>query len=972
MYQNETPQVKLSVLTAQKPSVLSKGFSLAKDGTLQKHPGGQLAQGTCETQDLAVSDFCTLLEGLKPNQALTFGVCGHDRATVAAQGALGKVRGKLPAVARDRAHFTWPTGPGVLMLDFDPAPDTEPLTRETLLGTLYEVWPELREAPHIWRESASSCVYRADTGEELRGVMGQRVYVPVLDAHDIPRTGAALYARLWLAGHGRFDLSGSGVLLDRSIIDASVWQPERLDFAGGAQCGPGLEQRRGAPKQFNGDGAFLDSRTMADLDPNEQEQLEKLRRAAREARQPDSAAKRTQWIEARLKTVPSGKKKDMRDVLERAVTQNRLLGDFVLVSESFGQVSVAEILDNPDKFHGTRFAHPLEPEYGNDRRIARANLKAAGQPYIFSHAHGGQRFTLHRAVQTVTLEGGELPNISRKLLELMRLDGVVFTRADELVRLTEGAAHPVSHEWLQWYLTGLARFVQFDRRNKKEKMIDCPLSLARSISALSGQWNLPALEAVLTAPSMTPSGRVIQEEGFDRETGLYLHFPVNERWQTIPEHPDEQTAKAALAGLWKPFEAFPFVSPVDRGGFLAALLTSIVRPLLQTAPGFLISAPVAGSGKTLLALCVAALCGATPGVASAGRDENELGKTLLTELRHFSRCIVFDNLARPLESESLCAFLTTPHYSGRLLGTNSNISGRPVAVVLLTGNNPTVIGDLNRRLIRIAVDPGCEKPHDRRFDLEPLTYVQEHRLELVRAGLLILKAAQQSGFRHDGGRLASFEAWSDFVRNAVVWIGKKQWLDVGDPAASIDLSFAVDPETNRLKTLQNQWKRVFGKRGGTVAEAIRRATDKNAPDEELYDVLNEIAGERGTIPPRRLGNWISRHEGRIVDGSRFARCGEYHKTILWVVEKWGLGGFGGLFETYAWKTKGDKYTEQCKTTLKTLQTPNKPSCGFCVNFTPNAMDAQTKPGVCETPFDGIFTKLPEDGTECQHFEQVTR
>ncbi|WP_150109508.1 hypothetical protein [Syntrophobacter fumaroxidans] len=956
------------MLTAQKPSVLSKGFSLAKDGTLQKHPGGQLAQGTCETQDLVVSDFCALLEALQPNQALTFGVCGHDRATVAAQGALGKVRGKLPVIARDRAHFTWPTGPGMLMLDFDPAPDTEPLTRETLLGTLYEVWPELREAPHVWRESASSCIYRADTDEQVRGVMGQRVYVPVLDAHDIPRTGAALYARLWLAGHGRFDLSGSGVLLDRSIIDASVWQPERLDFAGGAQCGPGLEQRRGAPKLFNGANDFLDSRTMADLDPNEQEQVDKLRRAAREARQPDSAAKRTQWVETRLKAVPSAKKKDMRDVLERAVTQNRLLGDFVLFSENFGQVTVAEILDNPDKFHNTRFADPLEPEYGNDRRIARANLKAAGKPYLWSHAHGGQRFTLRRAVQTVTLEGGELQNISRKLLELMRLDGVVFAREDELVRLTDGAAHPVSHEWLQWHLTGIARFVQFDSRSKKEKIVDCPLSLARSICALSGQWGLPALEAVLTAPSMTASGRVIQEEGFDRETGLYLHFTANDRWRTIPEHPDEQTAKAALERLWKPFEAFPFVSPVDRGGFLAALLTAIVRPLLPTAPGFLISAPVAGSGKTLLALCVAALCGATPGVSSAGRDEDELGKTLLTELRRFSRCVVFDNLARPLESESLCAYLSTPHYSGRLLGTNSNISGRPVAVVLLTGNNPTVIGDLNRRLIRISVDPGCEKPHDRRFDLEPLTYVQEHRLELVRAGLLMLKAAQQSGFRHGGGRLASFEIWSDFIRNAVVWIGKKQWLDVGDPAASIDLSFAVDPETNRLKTLQNEWKRVFEKRGGTVAEAIRRATDKNAPDEDLFDVLNEIAGERGTIPPRRLGNWLSRHEGRIVDGSRFARCGTNQRRVVWFVQSVSYGEFGEFSQPNAWKTKGDNFTEGGETTHQTQLTH---TCGACFRYVPNAMDAQTKPGVCETPFDGIFTKLPEDGTECQHFEQVT-
>lgn len=969
MYQDETPQVNSSVsltlITAQKPAVLSKRFTLADDGTLQKHPGGQLSQGTAERRTVTIAEFGALLAGLKPNQALTFGVCGHDQAHVVAQKDLSKATGKLPVVARDRAHFTWPTGPGVLMLDYDPPRDGKPLTREELFAALDDVWPELAEAPHIWRESASSCIYRESTGAELRGVMGQRVYVPVADAQDIPRAGAALYARLWLAGYGRFDISASGAFLDRSLIDASVWQPERLDFAGGAQCGPGLEQRRGEPKLFNEAAPFIDSRTLADLSPEEQAQLETLKAAAREAMQPASEAKQAEWIEERLKAAPNGKRKEMREIYERAVRDKRLFGDFVLHLEKHGKVSVAAILDNPDKFHGARCADPLEPDYANDRRIAFVNLKAAGKPYLFSHAHGGQRFSLHRAMQTVTLEGGELQGISRKLLELMRLDGVVYARGTELARLTPtGEALPVTAEWLQWYATGLARFEQWDARAKKTKPVDCPLTLARSICALAGNWHLPTLEGVLTAPSMTPDGRVIQQDGFDDQTGLYLHSPANEAWRTIPEHPDLANVKAALAYLWTPFETFPFVSPVDRGGFLAALLTALVRPLLPTAPGFLISAPVAGSGKTLLALCVATLTGGTAGVSSAGRDEAEMGKQLLTALRFFSRCIIFDNLSRPLESESLCAFLTTPHYSDRLLGTNLYISGRPVAVVVITGNNPTIIGDLNRRLIRITIDPACERPFDRRFDLDPLRYVQEHRLDLVCAGLLVLKAALVSGFQHDGGKLASFECWSDLIRNTVCWIAENGWLEVADPAASFDLSFDVDPETTRLKSLIFEWKRVFGKRGGTVAEAIRRAKDDSA----FFDILNEISGERDRIPPRRLGNWIARHEGRIVDGSRFARCGEYNKTILWIVQDVRFERFQGSFYPNAWKCQSDKYSGEAKNTLETPQTLN---CDSCVSFTPNSTDPQNGPGVCERAPDENFSKRPTDGVGCERFERIT-
>jgi hypothetical protein len=782
MYQNDTANVKiiLTVISAQKPADLSKQFTLAEDDTLQKRSGGLLVEGTATRRTLLVSEFCGLLAELKPNQALTFGVCQHDQARIVPQKNISKATGKLPIVARDREHFTYPDKSGALMLDYDPPPDGKPLTREELLSALYGVWPELETAPHVWTTSASSCIYRSVTGEELRGVMGQRVYVPVQNAEDIPRTGLTLFKRLWLSGHGRFDVSASGALLDRTIIDGSVWQPERLDFAGGAQCGPGLEQRRGKPILFNADAPLMDSRTLADLTPEEQNQLETLQAVARKEKQNASQEQQKVWIDKRIKAMLKGKggeKKEtaLRDLLTRAVTQKRLCGDFQLVSEKYGIITVGQILDNPDKFHGARFADPLEPEYsGGDKRIAIVNLRNAGKPYIWSHAHGGTRFSLHRTVQVVQIQGGELPNLTAKSLELMRLDGVIYAREVELVRLSDGKPYPVSAEWLAWYLTGLLQFQKWDGRSEGWKIVDCPLTLARTLCAMDGQWTLPLLEGVLTAPSMTPEGRLIQEDGFDVPTGLYLHFPKNESWPSVPEQPDRQTVKAAVAAFWNPFEAFPFVSPVDRGGYLSLLLTTLVRPLLPTAPGFLISAPVAGSGKTLLGLCVSALAGATVCVSSAGRDEEELEKRLLTELRHFTRCIILDNLARPLESECLCAFLSTPHYVGRLLGSNLIIGGRPVAAVIVTGNNPTIIGDLNRRLIRISIDPNCERPHDRRFHLNPLAYVQQRRLELVRAGLLVLKASMREGFQHDGGRLASFEIWSDFIRNAVIWIGEPE------------------------------------------------------------------------------------------------------------------------------------------------------------------------------------------------------
>ena len=75
----------LSVITAKKPRYLSKQFTLADNGTLQKHPGGMLAEGMVEVQRLDLAGFCSLLAALKPNQALCFGVPAHDKALIVPQ-----------------------------------------------------------------------------------------------------------------------------------------------------------------------------------------------------------------------------------------------------------------------------------------------------------------------------------------------------------------------------------------------------------------------------------------------------------------------------------------------------------------------------------------------------------------------------------------------------------------------------------------------------------------------------------------------------------------------------------------------------------------------------------------------------------------------------------------------------------------------------------------------------------------------
>jgi hypothetical protein len=65
----------------------------------------------------------------------------------------------------------------------------------------------------------------------------------------LPELADVLFKRMWLGGHGYIVISRAGSMLVRSIFDASVFSPERLDFVAGANC-VDCEQRRPQPVYF--------------------------------------------------------------------------------------------------------------------------------------------------------------------------------------------------------------------------------------------------------------------------------------------------------------------------------------------------------------------------------------------------------------------------------------------------------------------------------------------------------------------------------------------------------------------------------------------------------------------------------------------------------------------------------------------------------------------------------------------------
>jgi hypothetical protein len=906
-------QLAFTIVTASKGQPLAKRFWLdKKTSELQTKTVVALTRGTARIEYApSLVEFAERLEGLTTSQAVLYGIPTLAKAAVVTQDQFERLTPtqRNGVITRSREHLQFAHAPGCAMLDFDPAGAPTSLvaaiaspeqTRELLLSAV----PELADAPMLWRSSSSSYLYHG--ARELYGLRGQRIYIAVARASDIPLLGKLLYERLWALGYGYVLVSASGQLLDRTLLDASVWQPERLDFAAGPTCVPPLNRRVPRPRLWHPHAAFFDPRRAAGLTPLEQRAIESKRKAARAAQLGAARERRAAWAEARGEEIAQrmGIDPEAAVALAREAAEQRTLrSDFILTSDDGKPVAVRELLAHPDIWHRRRFRDPLEPDYRGDERIAWANLRPGrGQPYIFSHAHGGVRYTLANAREVIRLVQGDLPRIVDRCAEIMMGQAELYQLKDQIVRVTEaGRLAPIEPEWIADRLQRSADFVRPKKVDGEWQ--DCPADLApkyaKTLLAKSGDMGLPSLVAITSGPFLRGDGSVVAEPGYDEATQVLYHL-VGPAAPSVRVAPTVAMATEVLQHLWAPFREFPFAADADRGAVLALLLTAALRAGIALAPGGLIESHEAGSGKTLCAQAIATLTG-TPAIPQAmAQGEEEIRKALFSAARAGTPSVLYDNVGRDraIDSASLAMVLTSGTLADRILGESTYSSVPFRALILLTGNNTRIAGDLNRRLLRVRITPNVENPWTRVFPFCPRARAEANWLGLRVAGLELVRAALVAGpppLRAGSG----YPEWDALVRATVCWVA--QTLDIGvrfgDPAESLLAGYEDDPERDSLRRLVTPWHTAFGTEPMTVGQVLEAvsgdrlgfgtADSRDARGEaliQLEQVLSEIGGRPRENHSHAIGIYLNQQKGRIVDELELVSAGKHAGSTRWVVK----------------------------------------------------------------------------------------
>jgi hypothetical protein len=486
---------------------------------------------------------------------------------------------------------------------------------------------------------------------------------------------------------------------------------------------------------------------------------------------------------------------------------------------------------------------------------------------------------------TIRIVAGQLPNaVAQSEQALIDAGFQIFVRGSQLMHLvtqilpaSDGRTTEVAKlreivpDLLLRWLAEAAAYIKFDARSKAWVKCDPPRQLATTLLASADRWPFAAIAGVIASPTLRPDGSLLIETGYDAATQLYLAVDPTLRMPPLDLAPTQAQAEAALRLLKDLLSEFKFANPTDKSVALSLFLTLAARSAMPVAPLHLIGAHTPGTGKSYLVDLATAIVTGRPhcAVISAATNVEEAEKRLGALLREGITIAALDNCSNDLEGDVLCQLVERPLVRIRILGLSEAPEFENKSVVVATGNNIRPKGDLVRRTLTCNLVAEIERPELRRFESEPIARVLADRGAYLAACFVIIRAYQAAGSPDVCEQpIGSYGRWSTVVRAPLVW------LKEADPIKSMEAAREEDAELRSIRELFALWQQhLQGDTAYSAFEVAEVAADKDLETNalkrpEFHDFLLQVAGDRGLVSTRRLGTWLGKIKGRIVDGMK--------------------------------------------------------------------------------------------------------
>ena len=575
-----------------------------------------MSEGTARRAKVAnVGVLAALIEQLKPYQAIALGVIRDglpDQVNVVTKEELNGVT-QPNIIARSGDDIIYrANNPAFALIDFDskgmPAKVAAKIKkRGGLWPALLSVMPGLAGIANVTRRSTSAGLFNGNTGKKIKGSDGVHIYLAVANGTDIERFLKVLHDRCWRAGLGWMWVGTAGQILVRSIIDRSVYGPERLVFEGGPILKKPLNQDKESRKPIAYDGKILRTRSACpNLTPDEQKAVEKLQAEAKELREPEAAKVRAAYVKERVPELMKRTGKSKAECTRMLEDKCRfvLADDIVLefVDKDLKGCTVGDVLADPQRFNGKVLADPIEGiAYGRTTALVLLR-RDNGMPWIKSFAHGGQSYTLKREAASAEKQAAAGDDAERRAEQIA--DNIEI--GDEIEEPIVPTVMPLEEMQQRLVYIGSSGVIvdRITGRIRKKDVANSEYAASRTcIDERKGKY-VSTLNLWLASPDRV-------------QVDVLGWVPGAAQICRPPEAIDgAKTAFNSWSGLtpmkapkdWKrrakPFlDHVAFLVPVksERGRFLKWLAHIIQRPEVLPHTAYLMTTPRTGIGRNLLA-----------------------------------------------------------------------------------------------------------------------------------------------------------------------------------------------------------------------------------------------------------------------------------------------------------------------------------------------------------------------------------
>ena len=345
-------------------------------------------------------------------------------------------------MSRTKDNFSYPDN-ALMLFDHDPSDRGAKISSiSEFMNILELIDPQLKNCAYVSKSSASSGIKLA--GELLnKGDTGVHLYM-VISGEQLKPYADILFKRIILNGYGHISISKDGRRHVRTIFDAAVHSPERLDFVAPAivESPLTIDQVKHKPRP----GGVIDGALLTELTPEEDEKYQKIC---------NNLLSDAEYAALEIRLKHAKKQSDITGIPVTKLVECYNMGDkseidfdHPLTKDDDTQFSFSDVIDNPDDYKNLSMRDPFDPADGPSK--AQLYINDNGTIVLNSFAHGG---TVYKMYQNGELYTGKTLTFKQPLLGSLPLDEFgnvsrLINQYGDIIRYPNGREDYNTKSWL--------------------------------------------------------------------------------------------------------------------------------------------------------------------------------------------------------------------------------------------------------------------------------------------------------------------------------------------------------------------------------------------------------------------------------------------------------------------------------------------------------------------------------------------